>query len=79
MNWLSVVSEQSLADGASGLFDTAFGGEPDGVWLAPGRVNLIGEHIDYAGGLVLPFALPFATAVAALSSRWCRRSGERRC
>ncbi|WP_371832558.1 galactokinase [Rhodococcoides fascians] len=64
VNWLSVVSEQSLADGASELFNAAFGGEPDGVWLAPGRVNLIGEHIDYAGGLVLPFALPFATAVA---------------
>ncbi|RZL70367.1 MAG: galactokinase family protein, partial [Rhodococcus sp. (in: high G+C Gram-positive bacteria)] len=46
VNWLSVVPEQSLADGASELFDAAFGGEPDGVWLAPGRVNLIGEHID---------------------------------
>lgn len=64
MKWLDVVAEEDLADGAAALFRSTFGGEPDGVWIAPGRVNLIGEHIDYAGGLVLPFALPYATAVA---------------
>lgn len=38
---------------------------PAGVWSAPGRVNLIGEHTDYNDGYVLPFALPFRIAVAA--------------
>ncbi len=38
---------------------------PTGVWSAPGRVNLIGEHTDYNDGFVLPFALPYRIAVAA--------------
>jgi galactokinase len=36
-----------------------------GVWAAPGRVNLIGEHTDYNDGFVLPFALPQRTVVSA--------------
>jgi len=45
-------------------FRAAFGRAPDGVWAAPGRVNLIGEHVDYNGGLCLPMALPHRTFVA---------------
>ncbi|MBV9650962.1 MAG: galactokinase [Pseudonocardiales bacterium] len=46
-------------------FRAAFHRDPHGVWAAPGRVNLIGEHVDYAGGLCLPLALPQRTVVAA--------------
>jgi galactokinase len=45
-------------------FRRIHGRAPSGVWSAPGRVNLIGEHTDYNDGLVLPFALPFRIAVA---------------
>ena len=45
-----------------------FGAEPTGVWSAPGRVNLIGEHTDYNEGFVLPFAIDRRT-FAAMSSR----------
>src|SRR5699024_12878469 len=45
-------------------FEEAFTASPDGVWSAPGRVNLIGEHTDYNGGLWLPVALEHRTYVA---------------
>ncbi|MDT0308010.1 galactokinase [Streptomyces sp. DSM 44917] len=45
-----------------------FGAEPEGLWTAPGRVNLIGEHTDYNDGFVLPFALPLTTLAAASRS-----------
>ena len=47
-------------------FTEIFGeiGKPD-VFFAPGRINLIGEHIDYNGGRVLPCALDFGTTALA--------------
>ena len=46
-------------------FAETFGGKPDGLWWAPGRVNLIGEHTDYNDGFVLPLALEQGVAAAA--------------
>lgn len=46
------------------LFERHFGTSAQAVGCAPGRVNLIGEHVDYCGGLVLPVALERVTAVA---------------
>ena len=50
-------------------FAAEWGHQPDGVWAAPGRVNLIGEHTDYNDGFVLPIALQQRTAAAAAVSR----------
>jgi galactokinase len=49
-------------------FEELYGAAPDGVWAAPGRVNLIGEYTDFNDGFVMPLALPH-TAVAAVSRR----------
>ncbi|MFI2759973.1 galactokinase [Streptomyces echinatus] len=49
-------------------FAELYGAQPEGVWAAPGRVNLIGEHTDYNDGFVMPFALPHQ-ALAAVSRR----------
>jgi len=47
------------------LFEQRYGFLPRGIWSAPGRVNLIGEHTDYNHGLCLPIAMPQRAWVAA--------------
>jgi len=54
----------STAD-ATDLFRRTYGRVPGGVFSSPGRVNLIGEHTDYNGGLVLPFAIDARATIAA--------------
>ncbi|MGB7190012.1 MAG: galactokinase [Acidobacteriaceae bacterium] len=49
------------------LHEERFGEKPR-VFAAPGRVNLIGEHTDYADGFVMPAAIDFTT-LAAISPR----------
>ena len=49
---------------ATDLFTATYSRTPDGLFSAPGRVNLIGEHTDYTGGLVLPFAIDARATLA---------------
>jgi len=55
----------SLRHEAIEAFTAAFGGGPDACAVAPGRVNLIGEHTDSSGGYVLPMAIDRACIAAA--------------
>jgi galactokinase len=55
------MADRAVADS----FRRHFGREPEVSWRAPGRVNLIGEHTDYNGGFVLPFAIGRSVTVAA--------------
>ncbi|MFB6612983.1 galactokinase [Streptomyces sp. NPDC056367] len=57
--------DDSRAERVADGFERLFGSAPDGVWAAPGRVNLIGEHTDYNDGFALPMALPQSTLLAA--------------
>jgi galactokinase len=54
---------------AVAAFAEAFGGAPDIVVRAPGRVNLIGEHTDYNDGFVLPCAIGPGTTLAARATQ----------
>lgn len=67
------------AERAAALFEESFGYEPDGVWSAPGRVNIIGEHVDYQDGLCLPMAIShrcFAAAARTPTDRLRVRSAQ---
>jgi galactokinase len=55
----------SLLATVTAAFVERAGRRPDGVWRAPGRVNLIGEHTDYNDGFVLPVAIDRSVVVAA--------------
>lgn len=57
------------ASRVAGQFRDWYGTQPEGVWHAPGRVNLIGEHTDYNEGWVLPFALDRGVVAAAARRR----------
>ncbi len=61
----SDVSGLASAREAARVFRTRYGVAPRWVAVAPGRVNLIGEHTDYNGGYVLPLAIDRHVAIAA--------------
>jgi galactokinase len=49
-------------------FTNLFNTEAQKAYFTPGRVNLIGEHIDYNGGLVMPCAITFGTYLLAAAN-----------
>lgn len=63
--WLPHPDHHELAHHGVEHFEQVFGRRPTGIWHAPGRANLNGEHIDFLGGRCLPLALPYSTFVAA--------------
>jgi len=58
-----LLSQQTLVQNALREFTKLYDSVPTCVAIAPGRVNIIGEHTDYNEGFVLPMALPLATVV----------------
>ena len=55
-------------------FSERYGDRPEHIFFCPGRVNLIGEHIDYNGGRVMPCAISMGTylAVSKNTDKLCR-------
>lgn len=53
-----------MAETIAEAFEKVFHYPPEIIAQAPGRINLIGEHIDYSQGYVLPFAIGDTTKVA---------------
>lgn len=77
----SISSPSSTTLAGSELFSSVYGGQPELSVKAPGRINLIGEHVDYQGGLVMPAAIDryvfgmargIPEAEVRLSSAGCR-------
>lgn len=64
-----MTDQRRAAARAAALFRSAWRAEPSVTASAPGRVNLIGEHLDYNGGPVLPIAVDRRTVVAAAPAR----------
>jgi galactokinase len=72
LRWRPVDARERHAAPAAQLADRFYqltGKRPHGLWQAPGRVNLIGEHTDYNEGLALPFAIDRRLTVAVRRRR----------
>jgi galactokinase len=67
----SPLPHERRLDTLMAVFEREFRRGPEGIAEAPGRVNLIGEHVDYNDGLVLPFAIDRSVMVA-----WAHRDDD---
>ncbi len=80
----SVRDELPRATELAHAFESEVGAPPEGVWGAPGRVNLIGEHTDYNEGFALPLGIEQRALVAVRRRQddelrlWSRQAGRQR-
>src|SRR6187402_1654590 len=56
-NYSAIMSKKKLIENTTDHFETVFHSKPDHIFLSPGRINIIGEHVDYNDGFVLPAAI----------------------
>jgi galactokinase len=61
---LATGEQNDIVDRVTARFTEVVGAEPRGVWSAPGRVTLIGDHTDYNAGLSLSVAINLSAVVA---------------
>src|SRR5215216_5531225 len=64
----NIFMKNQLIDHLTNVFRETFGAAPAHIVRAPGRVNLLGEHVDYNDGFVLPAAIDRATYIAFSST-----------
>ncbi|MDO4917359.1 MAG: galactokinase family protein [Rothia sp. (in: high G+C Gram-positive bacteria)] len=62
--WDTLPDHEAQIEKVRQAFIEKYHEEPDGVWSAPGRLNLLGEYIDFLGGSCMPMPLPYRTFVA---------------
>jgi galactokinase len=80
----SIRDELPRATALARAFESEVGAPPEGVWGAPGRVNLIGEHTDYNEGFALPLGIEQRALVAVRRRQddelrlWSRQAGRQR-
>ena len=66
------MSKQELVKSTKQMFVEKFNNLPEVISIAPGRVNLIGEHVDYNDGLAMPSAIDMYVCVA-ISRNNCKK------
>ncbi len=64
MAWLATGEPDNIVDRVTARFTEVVGTDPHGVWAAPGRITVIGDHTDYNAGLSLPIAINLSAVVA---------------
>ena len=58
------MEKKILAEQATLFFEKCYNEKPGGIFLSPGRINIIGEHVDYNDGFVLPAAIDKYVCIA---------------